>query len=533
MIRVVAFLLLAGLAAAGGVWLAERPGEIAITWIGYRVDTSIMVAVAALIVLLVLSVLLWSLLLLLLRSPKIAVHALDLRRRRRGHDAITRGLIAVGAGDMRTALRYAGNAERNVPDEPLALLLRAQTAQLAGDQAAADAAFRAMAGRPDMRLLGLRGLYIEAQRRNDLATAGRAAEEAARDAPKLAWARQAVFEFRSGAGDWEGALAVLEETRKSRALDRDTYRRRRAVLLAARALAVEEGDRDTARSLAMEAVKLAPGLVPAAALAGRLLAEAGDTRRASRILETAWKQSPHPDLADVYAHVRLSDSARDRLARVERLARDPAGHAEGALAVARAAIDAREFVTARNALAPLIAQPTQRVALLMAELERVESNNEGLAREWMARALRAARDPAWTADGFVSDRWLPVSPVTGRLDAFEWKVPLSQLGSGIAEVEEPVLVEAAREIVSPPLNGTAGPENREEPAAVPPPPPAAIPAPPAAPAAAPPPTRSAARPIVPLARVPDDPGPEPEAILDVGLAPEPAPAWQRIRQLFR
>jgi HemY protein len=41
------------------------------------------------------------------------------------------------------------------------------------------------------------------------------------------------------------------------------------------------------------------------------------------------------------------------------------------------------------------------------------------------RSVRAPRDPAWTADGIVSDEWEPVSPVTGRLDAFEWKVPVA------------------------------------------------------------------------------------------------------------
>src|SRR5262249_8621703 len=39
--------------------------------------------------------------------------------------------------------------------------------------------------------------------------------------------------------------------------------------------------------------------------------------------------------------------------------------------------------------------------------------------------LNARRDPAWTADAFVSDHWLPISPVSGRLDAFEWKDPLA------------------------------------------------------------------------------------------------------------
>jgi len=518
MIRVVAFLIIAGLAAMAAVWLADRPGEVAITWLGYRADTSVSMAVAALAVVAVLAVVLWSLLRFVFRSPVLVTRALRERRRRAGQTAISRGLIAVGAGDMRAALRLAGTAERNAPAEPLALLLRAQTAQLSGDREGADAAFRAMAGRSDMRLLGLRGLYVEAQRRADYAAAQRFAEEAVATAPTLAWAGQAVLDFRCAADDWTGALAILENNRKSGVLDRETYRRQRAVLLTARALGAEDSDRDAARTFAVDAAKLAPGLVPAAALAGRLLAEAGETRKAGKIVEAAWKANPHPDLAETYAHLRLSDSARDRLGRIERLAREPAGHVEGALAVARAALDAREFATARAALAPLTAAPTQRVAMLMAELEKLEHGDEGRAREWMARALRAARDPAWTADGFVSDRWLPVSPVSGRLDAFQWKVPLAEL-DGPAEGDiASVLIEAPREVASPPLNGT-DPGIRETAAPL---------------RARAQPMRSGPPPIVPLAHVPDDPGPEPEAVLDVEAANEPPPdAWQRIRQLFR
>jgi HemY protein len=65
------------------------------------------------------------------------------------------------------------------------------------------------------------------------------------------------------------------------------------------------------------------------------------------------------------------------------------------------------------------------VAALMAELEERQHGDTGRAREWMTRAMHARRDPAWTADGFVSDHWMPVSPLTGRLDAFEWKDPLA------------------------------------------------------------------------------------------------------------
>src|SRR5262249_12251009 len=145
------------------------------------------------------------------------------------------------------------------------------------------------------------------------------------------------------------------------------------------------------------------------------------------ILETAWKANPHPEIAEAYANLRFGDSARDRLARVEKLASKTPNQLEAALARARAALDAREFSIARGALAPYIAPPTRRVATLMAEIEEVEHGDEGRVREWMNRAMRAAGDPVWTAEGVVSDRWLPVSP-SGRLDAFEWKVPLAEIG---------------------------------------------------------------------------------------------------------
>src|SRR5262249_1981173 len=190
-------------------------------------------------------------------------------------------------------------------------------------------------------------------------------------------------------------------------------------------------------ALALEAVKLAPDLVPASALAARLLAEGGETRKAIKVLEAGWRAQPHPDLAEVCAHLRPGDAARERLARVETLTRQRPHHVESAFAVARAALDAQEFSAARAALSPLAAAPTQRAAMLMAELEETQAGDVGRAREWMARALRAPRDGAWIADGYVSDQWLPVSPVSGRLDALEWRVPGAHVGGRGALSEGP------------------------------------------------------------------------------------------------
>ena len=213
-----------------------------------------------------------------------------------------------------------------------------------------------------------------------------------------------------------------------------------------------DAGRERAQALALEAVKLAPDLVPAAALAGRLLGAAGEKRKATRIIEAAWRANPHPDLADAFAHLQPGDSARERLARVESLAGKATGDAEAAIAVARAALDAKEFSVARAALVPLLEMPTRRVAALMAALE-LQEGDEGRGREWMARTLNARRDPAWTADGHVSDHWLPVSPVTGRLDAFEWRDPLAGVDhtGATIDAEQRALLDAPRAPPAPPL----------------------------------------------------------------------------------
>ncbi len=350
MIRVVFYLIVVGVLAFGVAWLADRPGDVVITWQGLRIETSLMVLGAAVLAILAILALLWSLVRALLRSPFVLANLLHHRRGARAYEAISNGLIAVGSGDIGAARKFTTEVNRIAPGEPLALLLSAQSAQLAGDREGAERAFRTMASRADTKALGLHGLFVEAQRRDDLASARAYAEEAARSTPSLGWAGRAVLEFRCATGDWAGALALLERSKS--ALDKATYRRQRAVLLTARALAAEDTDRGNAKVFVLEAAKLAPTLVPAAALAGRLLAEGGELRRASRIIGKAWSANPHPDLAQTYAELRSGDAARDRLTRIETLAKKTPGHVEGALAVARAALDAREFAKARAALAP-------------------------------------------------------------------------------------------------------------------------------------------------------------------------------------
>jgi HemY protein len=580
MIRIVLFLLLIALAAAGAAWVADQPGDVALSWGGYKLTTTLSVFALAIAIIVVAAMIVLGMFGALWRTPGRLRRRRHERRHARGRHAITHGLLAIGHGDSAAARQHAEVARRLAGNDPLALLLHAQSAQLDGDREGARAVFGAMAEREDTRLLGLRGLFIEAQRADDAVAAVLIAEEALKLAPASTWASHAVLGFRCAQGDWDGALKILDNDLASGLIDKAVYRRRRGVLLTARALELEKVDRDMSREAAMEAVKLAPTLVPAAVLAAKFESEAHQVRRAMRLVEAAWLKHPHPDLADAYAHVRLGDSARQRLVRIETLAAKMPDHVEGKLAIARAAIDASEFAKAREALSSLVANPTQRVAMLMAEIERTEHGDGGKARMWTLRAVRARHDPAWTADGYVSDRWRPVSPVTGRIDAFQWQTPVASLPSDKGATIEPSPFEEAmlaapsprREIaaseglaeppredaieaIAPPAAQDNSPveakpaekpaEKTAEPVVAPPPTAAPVPAPvaaaPAESPAAPAPlfrTRAdLARPaapipaVIPIVRPPDDPGiddeaPSDEFVEQIGTPKAQAGGWR-------
>lgn len=450
MLRIVIFLIAIAVAAAGLAWLADRPGEMLINWEGYEVRTSVFHAIVALAMLLGLSILLWSALRGIWQSPASIGNFFNRRREKRGLEALSSGMIAIGAGDRALATRYAIQARKSLPNEPMTHLLRAQAARLAGDQTTARRIFEAMLSSPDTEQLGLRGLFLEAEKEGEREAAQQFAERAIRLNPKLSWPVEALLGIQCKQHNWAGALETLVTARKNGHIEKPAADRKRAVLLTAQAQSGEDSDPERAMNLALEAHNLAPDLIPAAAIAGRLLAARGSTPKAVKVIAKTWKKAPHPDLAVAYAYARLGDSPKDRFERVSKLAAMAPNVIESPIALANAAIEARDFGAARNALSSLAeGRQTQRVCTLMARIEG-ETGNAGGVREWLARAVNAPRDPAWTADGIVADDWAAVSPVTGALDAFQWRVPVEAVEPRDKEllaqkIEELVQVGAPRE----------------------------------------------------------------------------------------
>ncbi|GGE08309.1 heme biosynthesis protein HemY [Aureimonas endophytica] len=438
MLRILAFLLIVLAAALGFSWLQDHPGAVSLTLGNAVMETSFTVFVVLELLLLGIVCLVVWLVRSFFKAPDRVGRFFSTRRRDKGYHALSSGIIAAGAGDAALARRMTKRSQKLLAarKEPLVRFLDAQTAMIEGDHERARAVFQSMENEPETRLLAMRGLYLEAERLGDAAAARHYAERAARIAPHVPWAGGAVLESKTIEGDYDGALAILEAQRDARLIEKAESSRLRAVLLTAKAKTLLDRDPAQARKAALEAVSLAPTLVPAAVTAARAMFRLGDVRKGSNVIERAWEKTVHPELASTYIHARAGDSAEERLKRARTLASLQPTHVETHLMLANAAIDAGDLTLARiEATAALRKEPREGVFLLLADLEEAEGGSEGAVREWLGRAVRAPRDPAWTADGIVAEDWAPVSPVTGRLDAFEWKVPAQHVDAHGAVIE--------------------------------------------------------------------------------------------------
>jgi HemY protein len=401
MIRIALVFLLVATASVAALALAGDPGKASVVWLGWRADMTAAAAAILTVGAALLAMLVWRLLLWVLEAPRRAARARADSRRRQGAEALSRGFLAVAAGDGAEARRLALKAADLAEETPgLVRVLAAQAAEAAGDRIAAGAAYSAMLGFPEMRLAGHRGLMQLAQAQGDAGTALAHAEQAFALPRTAPWAWRAVLEARLNAGDWDQALSLVRAALDRKIVSPIVSERARAALLAASAAQLEGAPdpktRAQALDYAVEAAKLQPGFAPGVVMAARLLGDDGKLGRAAATLEGAWKTAPHPALWLAYRDLRTDETPAQRAERLAGLAAMNPGHRESRILAVERALVANDPAGARAARQGLEAEPvTARIAALFARAAFAAGQPDE-ARMWMARGLNAPQEPDWS-----------------------------------------------------------------------------------------------------------------------------------------
>lgn len=427
MIRAFWFILKLTVLTLAAVWVANRPGFVEISWLGY--DIRVHVGLALLIVFFTL------LLILFLHRAWLSVFALpqkirryrERRRGRLGQRALLAGFSAVAAGDADRALHYAGRYRHYLPaDNGLGLLLEGQAARLHGDRDQAHQAFDRLLANRDAVFLGLRGLLtltVEDGRHDEALVL---AQQAHAMYPKQAWILRTIYRLQLGSQAWDAAMRTLKKIEKINAMAQAEILSDRQALLAAQA--DDAPNRQAALRLLKQAYRIDSSALPVALRLAATHIELGHRRPAIKIIEKACTHDPHPELAALWGRVSPRNKPSDvavRLRWFEKLVALRPDHVESQLAVAGAAIDnglwgeARPYLERAEKL-----DPRARLYTLWADMEDRQGHEEDAAH-YYRKAAHAAPDPVWLCrrTGRIYEKWSPVAQPHGAFNTIAWDYP--------------------------------------------------------------------------------------------------------------
>lgn len=451
MIRALWTLVRIGILVAIVVWLAERPGTVALDWMEYHVRVELGLFLIGMLGVVMLGIFIFGVIRVVLDAPKTWRRYRDITGREKGLRALTLGLSAVAAGDAKNAAYQAQRARRFLPDgEALPQFLDAQAARLSGRESDACHLYAGLIGNKDAGFLGIRGLLQACLDGGDYQGALELGYKALEQYPRQGWILRVVYDLEIRARDWDAARTILYRAEKAGAIPVNKANSDRVAMYLAQAdQAAETGHEEGNFRALSKAYKLDKRFVPTVERLARLYLKRGKRKAAISMIEEAWKVSPHPALAALWDEACPAAKTGDQLNRVrwyERLLALKPDSVEGLMALADVLIREGLWGEARKHLEEAEAiRPNVTLYKIWARLEERATQDEQAVREWLARAADAPRERVWICaeTGRVYERWVPVSD-QGLFNTIIWDFPTGRPASGFilsssAQVDAPLL----------------------------------------------------------------------------------------------
>ena len=382
-----------------GLWLVYEPGRVTLVWFGYRVQAHAFI---------------FSMLILWLMASMVLVtrlwfwlsHAHQHRRAKREQkqttrslQALTRGFVALAAGESRDAEREADTIDKNKPLPALALLLRAQAALQEGRRQQASIHFAKMLETPETAFLARRGLAQYALQQGHVQRAIEHLKEAHQLQPDALWPIKALFTAYSRNELWHDAEQLLTSRSGKKAFSSQQKQRNLAVIewkKAQHALAESPPSSTTAYHALQKSLKYHPALLPAVLLKAQMEKQESKRKKALATLTHAWSQLKHPHILEACSALIPSNMPEKYYQTVHKMCESHLDDPHHRLALTGAAIKAQWWAQAQEWLAPLLKNPIvwQEACLYHAQIDQAQGNADA-ADHWKHKAEQAPPLAHW------------------------------------------------------------------------------------------------------------------------------------------
>lgn len=429
MLRLIIFIIIAGLLSTAGIYLADYEGDVTVQVGHHELSTSLVFFIILLILLLAGATLFIELLLWIKNIPKRRALKRDQYNQHKGMALLVDGFTAIAAGESKKALKLVKKTESCLGETPLTKILAVQATQLEGDAVATKKQYTAMLENKDTEIIALKGLLKQAMKENNFDFAIYLSNKALGVNPDLLWAKKVLFELHVKLGQYKQAQDVIESTKERLSTDYNNHHLIGILLLARSLMAYQAKDYQTSYDLIMHSYKFLKHFPPVVAHMARIYYEVKkNIVKALRIVESGWKQQPHPDLARAYLLI-LEDIPYDkRIKKCEKLLQINSEDEESHIIMARVAMDTGSYSIARNHLKTILARKeTKSICAMMIELEQLDNENANLQEEaikkWKKRLEVAPDDNQWSCHkcGHTSNVWSVCCSNCQSFASFDWQ----------------------------------------------------------------------------------------------------------------
>ena len=216
LIRIFIFVALIAAITFGAGFLMDGGGKMLLQFGGYELELS---PLQALIAILLILFAIWALFWLagiavaifkFFNGDETAVSRyLNANRIEKGYRALTEGMVALAAGENKTAIDRAAAAERYLERPELTNLFNAQAAEAAGDTKRAEKYYKRLLSSDSGRFVGVQGLMKQKLAEGETGLALKLAEKAFAIKPKHDPTLNALFDLQTEKAEWEGAQKTV------------------------------------------------------------------------------------------------------------------------------------------------------------------------------------------------------------------------------------------------------------------------------------------------------------------------------------
>lgn len=429
------FFIKIALICGAAIWIVTLSGQVDIAVFDYKIKMDAGLFFFSLTVLILSLIFVLRLITAIFKTPQKIINLYKADQRKKSFRALTRGLVAVAAGDVKRATQYSKQTKALWPDiNGLPLLLEAQSAKLRGEDGLAQNRFERLLKDKDSAFLGVRGLLKASLDQGDYSRALEFARQAEKQHPKKPWIVECVYELEIKNRLWTDVLRTNHKLLKIKKEDAAKLNKDRvAIYLHHHDKAINKGYDRQAKSEVEKAYKLDPYFVPTITRYAHFLIQEGKTKKCAKIIEQAWQYNDHPDLAELWKRLeplpkgKNVDKDYDNLmAWYARLIAAKPESAEAQMAAASAAMDKNYWGEAKAYLT--VAEkiyPSARVYRLQAIVEQHSTQNDDAIHRLMERAANALPDKKWICEetGMIYDDWRAIAKPHGSFNTITWDIP--------------------------------------------------------------------------------------------------------------